>query len=483
MATVEYVYLEAEFLQPCSPVELVGEIGESSKFTVNAALDDGSTRAGQLRVVAFNSDHATRTWLEDERLEKVIVEYKPVGSTVWLSARFENATEMDIRASENEYGYVTAWWDVSTLTAGEYEMRIRAQCTASINEMPDGIDENYSHTALGFVDRTAPVVLGYPAPADGEYEPGDDIAFEFDEPVQCTKPHWFQVQLEVEGLDRLFNNDNMVIVCEGREVRMSLRRGFDWGDVAGKSATVSLSNLQDVYGNVAERDFVHTFRFAVVEVSSLALEVTGIRLSSPYVQEYLDHASVEYMNLTLSVQDIISASTGIEGERVVLSSVVPTTATDFSAGTTVSVFLLPTAVANSTEETRRRRAESITASSAALLLSAVLNNGTAQGTGGGMVSNTTLVDVEVVASNSELAQRFVVNDEATTTLAPDSGASTGGSGSSDEDKAICELEGWREGVCACVCGCVCVCGCARDAACKIQRLRVAWLAGTTAFEA
>ena len=434
MTTVEYVYLEAEFLQPCSPVQLVGEIGETSKFTVNKVLDEDESRPGQLRIVAFNSDFAKRTWLEDERLEKVVIEYKPLRSIVWLSARDKDSEELDIRTLENEYGYVTVWWDVSALTNGEYEMRIRAQCTASINEMPPGIDENYSHSATGDVDRETPVVLGFPSPADGEYKPGDDIAFEFDEPVQCTKPFWFQAKLEVDNLDRLFNNDNMVIVCEGRVVRMSLRRGFEWSDVAGKSATISLSNLQDLNGNVAERDFVHTFRFAVVEVATLAVEVTGVQLDIPYEQDFIDRGSDAYYNLTQDVKDLLAASTGMAPSRIELSSAVPTDVTDFGAGTTVSVYLLPAATGNSVSA-RRRRAESITASSAATLLSQLISNGTTQG----FVNNGTLIDVEYVASNSGISQQFVNSTIATTVDPNGSGASTGGTSTSDEEKAICKL--------------------------------------------
>ena len=84
---------------------------------------------------------------------------------------------------------------------------------------------------------------------------------------------------------------------------------------------------------------------------------------------------------------------------------------------------------------RRRRAESITASSAATLLSQLISNGTTQG----FVNNGTLIDVEYVASNSGISQQFVNSTIATTVDPNGSGASTGGTSTSDEEKAICKL--------------------------------------------
>ena len=120
--------------------------------------------------------------------------------------------------------------------------------------------------------------------------------------------------------------------------------------------------------------------------------------------------------------------------RIELSSAVPTDVTDFGAGTTVSVYLLPAATGNSVSA-RRRRAESITASSAATLLSQLISNGTTQG----FVNNGTLIDVEYVASNSGISQQFVNSTIATTVDPNGSGASTGGTSTSDEEKAICKL--------------------------------------------
>ncbi|EGD77107.1 hypothetical protein PTSG_07442 [Salpingoeca rosetta] len=305
VTTVQYVYLEAEFLQPCSPVELVGSIGETETFEVNQAVDEQTSHPGELRIVAFNSDFANRKWTEDDRLEGVYVEYKPAASSVWLLARDIDGNTLDLRLMENEYGYVTIYWDVSGITDGDYELRIRAQCTASINEVPDGIDEQYSSTATGVIDRSAPQVLGYPEPADGEYSPGDEIAFEFDEDVQCAKPFWFEVQMTIDGLDEVFANDDMVMVCEGRRITMSLVRGFAWDDVSGRSARVTLNSVQDPYGNVASQEFVLEFQFALVAAEALTTQLTGIELPLPFEDAFFNTKSPEYQNVTRALRQTL----------------------------------------------------------------------------------------------------------------------------------------------------------------------------------
>ncbi|EGD80412.1 hypothetical protein PTSG_11057 [Salpingoeca rosetta] len=376
VTTVQYVYLEAEFLQPCSPVELVGSIGETETFEVNQAVDEQTSHPGELRIVAFNSDFASRKWTEDDRLEGVYVEYKPAASSVWLLARDIDGNTLDVRLMENEYGYVTTYWDVSGITDGDYELRIRAQCTASINEVPDGIDEQYSSTATGVIDRSAPQVLGYPEPADGEYSPGDEIAFEFDEDVQCAKPFWFEVQMTIDGLDEVFANDDMVMVCEGRRITMSLVRGFAWDDVSGRSARVTLNSVQDPYGNVASQEFVLEFQFALVAAEALTTQLTGIELPLPFEDAFFNTKSPEYQNVTARIEADIANATGIVVTRVRVASLAPTDLFDYDAGITVSVYLLP----EDTATRRRRRRDglpSLSPSRAAQFFNNILINGTA----------------------------------------------------------------------------------------------------------
>ncbi|EGD74967.1 hypothetical protein PTSG_07192 [Salpingoeca rosetta] len=421
VTTVEYVYLEAEFLQPCSPVQLVGEIGETGKFVINKALDDRSSRPGELRLVAFNPDFATRKWTEDDRLEGVYVEYKPTASHVWLQARDKQGEALDIKNMENEFGYVTIWWDVSAITNGDYDLRIRAQCTASINEVPDGIDENLSLVALGVVDREAPVVLGYPEPADGQYQPGDDMAVEFDEPLQCTKPHFFRVLMTVDGLDREFNNDNMVIVCENRRITMSLRRGFDWDDISGRAARLQLSTVEDLNGNAIQQDVVHEFQFATVESAALAAEVSGIELAMPFQDAFLSTQTTEFAEAAARISADIAAATGVDSSRVRVRSLTPTNPYDFSAGTTVSLYLLPEDAA--TRRRRRRDGDTIPSPTqlANLLVGSVLRNATSLDPQNVLfnVSRNAQAEVAVVTDNSS---------PITTTVPPTVTVDTGASG-------------------------------------------------------
>ncbi|EGD77163.1 hemagglutinin/amebocyte aggregation factor [Salpingoeca rosetta] len=400
VTSVEYVYLEAEFLQPCSPVKLVGEIGESGAFTLNQETMEQDYKPGQIRVVAFNPDHAERTWLEDDRLEKVVIEFKPVNSYIWLLARDENGDALDIRKRENEYGYITSWWDASTLLEGDYHLRIRAQCQASINEMPDGIDEKLSSVALGVVDRDPPVVFGFPEPADGEFFPGDEISFQFNEDVECRQPFIFQVSLTVEDYDRDFNNNNMVIVCEGRKISMSLRRGFRYDEVNGLSATVVIENVKDLNGNQMEFPPEHKFKFAELTLEDASASVSGLELDIPFQAVYLDTASVIYTNFTRDLAREISGLVGVPAYRVEIVLVEPVDENDYTQGTSVTLKFAPASTQPPANQRRRRATEDLNLS--ATQLASLLQE---------KLQNTTLVETLPVLSSTKADAQVSVEVE------------------------------------------------------------------------
>ncbi|EGD76248.1 hypothetical protein PTSG_11664 [Salpingoeca rosetta] len=448
VTSVEYVYLEAEFLQPCSPVKLVGEIGESGAFTLNQETMEQDYKPGQIRVVAFNSDHAERTWLEDDRLEKVVIEYKPANSYVWLLARDENGDALDIRERENEYGYITSWWDASTLLEGDYHLRIRAQCQASINEMPDGIDEQVSSIALGVVDRSPPVVFGFPEPADGEFFPGDEMSFQFNEDVECRQPFIFQVSLTVEDYDRDFNNNNMVIVCEGRKISMSLRRRFRYDEVNGLTATVVIENVKDLNDNLMEFPPEHTFQFAELNLADASVTLNGLVLAAPYQDVYADTTSQEYADFAGVLKTELATIVDTDPSRVTITGISPVDATNFEAGITVSLRFTPEGT-DTAATGRRRRATTSTATDLASLLQSRLQD--AAYTESLSVLNTASLDeeatVDVEPSTADLAQNDAVSADTQTSGAGAAGASdtstsasTGSSASGTDSWANIKLD-------------------------------------------
>jgi len=429
VTTVEYIYLEAEFLQECSPVRLVGEIGESGVFTLNAETMEQDYKPGQVRVVTFNPDHAARTWLEDDRLEKVVIEFKPVSSYVWLLARDDKGDALDIRERANEYGYVTSWWDASTLMEGDYHLRVRAQCTASINEMPDGIDVKHSAIVTGRVDRDPPVVFGFPEPADGEFFPGDAMSFEFNEPIECRQPFIFQVSLTVEGYNRDFNNNNMVIVCEGRKIAMSLRRGFRYDDVNGLTAKVVIENVKDLNDNpIVDRLPEHTFQFAELNLADASAAVSGLVLAIPYQTAYADTSSQAYAQFEEVVSAEVAQVVGVDASRVTIVSVEPADASNYANGVSLSLRFKPASEATTTTNRRRRASEP-----SATDLASLLQERLADGVGGGN-SNVTLlagattdnIEVEVEPSADDTAQAATSSSSGDSTGAVDASSSSSG---------------------------------------------------------
>ena len=457
VTTVEYIYLEAEFLQECSPVRLVGEIGESGVFTLNAETMEQDYKPGQVRVVTFNPDHAARTWLEDDRLEKVVIEFKPVSSYVWLLARDDKGDALDIRERANEYGYVTSWWDASTLMEGDYHLRVRAQCTASINEMPDGIDVKHSAIVTGRVDRDPPVVFGFPEPADGEFFPGDAMSFEFNEPIECRQPFIFQVSLTVEGYNRDFNNNNMVIVCEGRKIAMSLRRGFRYDDVNGLTAKVVIENVKDLNDNpIVDRLPEHTFQFAELNLADASAAVSGLVLAIPYQTAYADTSSQAYAQFEEVVSAEVAQVVGVDASRVTIVSVEPADASNYANGVSLSLRFKPASEATTTTNRRRRASEP-----SATDLASLLQERLADGVDGGN-SNVTLlagattdnIEVEVEPSADDTAQAATSSSSGDSTGAVDASSSSSVATVYSGDSFLGNWDRIKTGEWLCVCVCV-----------------------------
>lgn len=87
---------------------------------------------------------------------------------------------------ETDYGFAEAYWDVSGVPDGEYEIRARTECEATFPSPPDGVNEGLSETISGTMDRKAPRRFGLTSePADGVYSPGDEMSVTFDESLVC----------------------------------------------------------------------------------------------------------------------------------------------------------------------------------------------------------------------------------------------------------------------------------------------------------
>lgn len=335
------VDLLVEFLQPCSSVRLVGDVGETGHFLVNSDLMKRSAHSGEIRVVAFNPDFSRQTWKDNSRLQGIFVEYKQLASHLWIPARNKSGNALDFSKLENQFGYASAWWDASDLQPGFYDLRIRAQCQSSIFEMPEGIDYHLSNSATGVVDRDPPVLFGFPEPSDGYLYPGDKISFLFSENIDCRQPYVFQATMTVNGYDREFNNNNMIILCEGRKLALALRRGFKYDDVNGKNARVVINNVKDQSENRMSISPEHSFKFAELHLQDASATLNGLVLLFPFEDAYSDPLSPSFQNIVSRLIDDFIHVLDVTHDRIKVISLMPYDPKNYSLGVEVSLKLRP----------------------------------------------------------------------------------------------------------------------------------------------
>ena len=127
---------------------------------------------------------------------------------------------------------------------GGYELRAQAQCTA-------GKYPGTSAVVSGFIDRTAPQVLGLPEPVDGILGPDDLIRVTFNEDLACGEisPGAGDIMLyntvNDNEMDYVFTCGGNVVTFEPNVQNMFIENQIFRGEI---------HNLQDSYGNIRPAD-------------------------------------------------------------------------------------------------------------------------------------------------------------------------------------------------------------------------------------
>jgi len=124
----------------------------------------------------------------------------------WQQALDVDSQPIDVRLSENSFGFASPYWNAAALSDGIYQIRYFSQCSASAGDVPPGTDGSTSAIITGRIDRTAPSVFGLIEPTDQQFFLGDEVSFTFDEELRCSKPYRFQVNLKVEGISQVVHS-------------------------------------------------------------------------------------------------------------------------------------------------------------------------------------------------------------------------------------------------------------------------------------
>ncbi|MEQ8237837.1 MAG: LamG-like jellyroll fold domain-containing protein, partial [Cyclobacteriaceae bacterium] len=133
-------------------------------------------------------------------LEYIQIEYKASSSSDWLQVvryyRDENIAgwadgDPTLPQTGNEFIYEWHFAEMG-IVDGNYDLRVVANCDLAATE---------SDIHSGLIDTVNPHLFGTPQPADGIYSSGDEIAIQFNEPINegLIQPSYFEITGVLNG--------------------------------------------------------------------------------------------------------------------------------------------------------------------------------------------------------------------------------------------------------------------------------------------
>lgn len=205
------VDLNAFFGNPCSSITLFSPVND---FRINTTI---------VPIIMKNYVVANLT--------NVSLEYSNVGSSSWFTGFTRTAAQLSPDAAAG----TQVDWNISTLTDGKYNFRLKLLC---------GTNVVYTPVVTGVIDRVAPILFGSPEPADDNYVIGDQISATYNEVLGCAN----------------MNNTNLILRNAKTNAVVSAQFGcfenkimimpLSTMGVAGDSMKVTLLNIRDLAGNV-----------------------------------------------------------------------------------------------------------------------------------------------------------------------------------------------------------------------------------------
>lgn len=204
------VSLNAYFNSPCSTISLVAP---SNGFKINTNI-----------VPIIMKDYTVAN------LSSVTLEYSKVGTSSWFSGFTRTAAQLSTDPSGTQVN-----WDISTLTDGQYNFRLKLLCSSNVIFTP---------TITGEIDRLAPILFGNPEPTDDNYVIGDQISATYNEILGCANMN--STNLILKNLKTNAIIPAQLGCFENKVMIMPLSSM----GVLNDSMRVTLQNIRDVSGNV-----------------------------------------------------------------------------------------------------------------------------------------------------------------------------------------------------------------------------------------
>jgi hypothetical protein len=230
---------------------------------IDINFDKAATEDKSLLLTVFNPSYTYSPLVDAARIKTVPLWYRELGDRElgdagWHYALDKDGEKVEFSNGENEYGYATAKWNYKPIGDGVYELKAETICHI-IPGAPKEFNSFSDSPITVVIDLWGPKLHGLPTPNNGILLwPGDEVTFAFSEPVLCEKPYRFAFSVTVEGQvhggaanrARVFDNDDLSIVCDRNEIRFSFdQTNVDLNELNGKAVSMVLSGVQDVVGN------------------------------------------------------------------------------------------------------------------------------------------------------------------------------------------------------------------------------------------
>ena len=276
----QYIYASAFFVNPCSPVTL---IGPDENWVIN---DDTS------KLVVTMQDYDP----ENPFLVDATLQYRRLGTGMeWTdvpgleleSGNFIPADTLAANDAQYAEGQIPKYffiWTIPTTEGlypdGDYELRVKMQC--------DNFSSTHSNVIGGKIARDGLNLFGNPEPADKIWTIGDEISFTFNKDLDCA----LITETFIDNNISVFNENTQEFVeftlsCYANKVIFVLEEEMSTYD--GQFLTISVDDIPSIEGNIS---LPHSWTFRVITQKLYWADADTIRL-----RMYQDEVETLYANL------------------------------------------------------------------------------------------------------------------------------------------------------------------------------------------
>eukprot|EP01119_Soliformovum_irregulare_P012533 TRINITY_DN3264_c0_g1_i2.p1 TRINITY_DN3264_c0_g1~~TRINITY_DN3264_c0_g1_i2.p1 ORF type:complete len:2181 (-),score=503.01 TRINITY_DN3264_c0_g1_i2:42-6584(-) len=283
------------FLRPCAQVVWAGKMAldlDDDYFDVNA----NSTETQNLTLTVRNPQWPSTLWASNPRLQSVQVLFKAPGRD-WAPCYTPGGNVSYF--VEDSVGYASTVIDTSRWTLeGVYKLQVKSTCQASAVITDESLLSGYTSIITGRVDRTPPQMFGqFAQPADGSYFPGDTIAMVFQESLDCnilSYPFSAALRVVKNNVSSIYNWGDVAgpfldVMCQENTLSFAFGRRLLYTDIMGGSATLSITRVQDLAGNVNTNTLSWTFALKPIELATMVVSVSQFMMGGRTLEQYLNN--------------------------------------------------------------------------------------------------------------------------------------------------------------------------------------------------